>query len=244
MLFSALTSGLLACATANATPATLPTAPSATAPAAPAEDPAMTQLRAAMELDLAGDASGARAALDAIAAANPDTRVGAFAARRAAELAVVGTPATKPDAERWYTPVEVDPNASATVIVFFESWCPHCQQELPRLPDLACRWRPAGVQVVALTKLTQGATDADVQRDIVQHGLLGIAVGHERATATSEGTTSDAYRVTGIPAAAVIKDGTVLWRGHPAQLDDAALAKLTGATASTAPCAPASTFGR
>ena len=242
MLLHAMTSALLACATADATPASLPTI--VATPAATAEDPVMAQLRAAMELDVAGDAKGARAALDALAAANPDTRVGAFAARRAAELAVVGTPAAKPDAERWYTPVEVDPNAAATLLVFFESWCPHCQQELPRLPDLACRWRPAGLQVVALTKLTQGATDADVQRDIVTHGLLGIAVGHERASGTSEGTTSEAYGVTGIPAAAIVKNGTVVWRGHPAQLDDATLTRLTGATASTAPCAPSTTFGR
>ncbi len=234
MLLHAMIPALLACATTRATPAPLTNAPSV-----PAEDPAMAQLRAAMEIDLAGDATGARAALDALALANPDTRVGAFAARRAAELAVVGTPATKPDAERWYTPVEVNPDASATVLVFFESWCPHCQQELPKLPALACRWSPAGVQVVALTKLTQGATDADVQRDSVTHGLFGLAVGHER-----NGATSEAYGVTGIPAAAVVRGGIVVWRGHPAQLDDATLARITGATASTAPCAPAATFGR
>jgi hypothetical protein len=33
--------------------------------------------------------------------------------------------------------------------------------------------------------------------------------------------------VTGIPAAAVVKGGKVIWRGHPAQLTDDVLGKLT-----------------
>lgn len=235
MLLAAMTFLLLACATVSASPVSTPVA----SPATPPEDPTMAQLRAAMELDQAGDAIGARAAFDAIATANPDTRVGAFAARRATELAIVGKPATKPDADRWYTPVEINAAATTTVLIFFESWCPHCQQELPKLPDLACHWSPAGVQFVALTKLSQGATDADVQRDIVTHGLLGIAVGHER-----DGAMSEAYGVTGIPAAAVVKDGFVVWRGHPAQLDDAMVTRLTGATPSTVPCSTPRAFGR
>jgi len=31
---------------------------------------------------------------------------------------------------------------------------------------------------------------------------------------------SKAYGVKGIPAAAVVKDGKVVWRGHPAKLTD------------------------
>jgi hypothetical protein len=37
---------------------------------------------------------------------------------------------------------------------------------------------------------------------------------------------SNAYAVTGIPAAAVVKGGKVVWRGHPAQLTDEVLTKL------------------
>ena len=36
---------------------------------------------------------------------------------------------------------------------------------------------------------------------------------------------SKAFNVSGIPAAAVVKNGTVVWRGHPARLDDA---KISG----------------
>ena len=37
---------------------------------------------------------------------------------------------------------------------------------------------------------------------------------------------SSSFAVTGIPAAALVKDGKVVWRGHPARLDDALLDKL------------------
>jgi thiol-disulfide isomerase/thioredoxin len=202
------------------------------------EEVLLERLRAAMALDEAGDFPAARAALEALARDGGDTRVGTFAARRAAELAILGKPATPLEAARWYTPREGKlEGARVSVLVFFESWCPHCQEELPKLPELACRWGPAGAQVVALTALTRGATDADVQRDVVTHKLHGLAVGHER-----EGRMSEAYAVTGIPAAAVVRDGVVVWRGHPAQLDDAAMARLTGGAASATPCAPAEGF--
>jgi hypothetical protein len=90
---------------------------------------------------------------------------------------------------------------------------------------------------VALTGLSRGATDADVQRDVVQHGLQNLAIGHER-----ENRMSEAYAVTGIPAAAVVRDGLVVWRGHPAQLDDPTMTRLLGAAPSTTPCAPAKPF--
>ena len=36
------------------------------------------------------------------------------------------------------------------------------------------------------------------------------------------------FNVTGIPAAALVKEGKVIWRGHPGRLDDATIDKLIG----------------
>jgi hypothetical protein len=41
-----------------------------------------------------------------------------------------------------------------------------------------------------------------------------------------EGSLSNAFNVTGIPAAALVKGGKVIWRGHPGRLDDATLDAL------------------
>ena len=225
--------GLLACGAPKASP---PPSPAA----APAEPEDLVRLRAAMALDEAGDVAGARAALEALARDAADPRARDFAAKRVAELAIIGRPAGPINVTRWYTPRSPTlADAPATLLVFFESWCPHCQEELPKLPDRACRWGPRGLQIVAVTKQTRGATDTDVQSTLVEAGLFGLAVGHER-----EGAMSEAYAVTGIPAAALVKDGVVLWRGHPAQLDDATLGRLLGAEPSTEPCAPVKPFGR
>ena len=37
---------------------------------------------------------------------------------------------------------------------------------------------------------------------------------------------SAAYAVSGIPAAALVKEGKVIWRGHPARLTDELLEQL------------------
>jgi thiol-disulfide isomerase/thioredoxin len=238
--------GLLGCASARVPPPTAipPTAP-ATTPDVPepvASDPPPsedTRLRVAFAAQANGDLTRAKELLIPLAEGATNPRVRDLAATRLREILLIGTEATPLDVDRWYTPKAPTLNdTSLSVLVFFESWCPHCQVELPLLPALACRWEPRGAQVVLLTKRTRGVTDADVQRDIVTHGLFGLAVGHER-----EGAMSTAYAVTGIPAAAVVKDGRVLWRGHPAELDDVRMEGWLGAPPSEAPCAPARGFG-
>ena len=44
-----------------------------------------------------------------------------------------------------------------------------------------------------------------------------------KAGAKGNGALSQHMNVSGIPAAAVVKDGVVIWRGHPARLDETVL---------------------
>ncbi len=235
---------LLGCAGTRASaPVTAPTAapqPAQDAAEGAPPDAEVARLREALEADATGDAARARTLFGDLVTGATDPRVRAFAAERFAEIDLIGRDAAALDIDRWYTPrTPALSDAPLTVLVFFESWCPHCQEELPKLPALACRWEPRGAQVVLLTKRTRGVTDADVQRDIVTHGLFGLAVGHER-----DGAMSTAYAVTGIPAAAVVKQGQVVWRGHPAELDDTAMGAWLGASPSDAPCPSPRAFGR
>lgn len=70
-----------------------------------------------------------------------------------------------------------------------------------------------GLAVVALTKITKSSTEEKVTAFIETHSL-DFPIAKER------GDVSRYFNVSGIPAAAVVKDGKVIWRGHPGQLND------------------------
>ena len=69
------------------------------------------------------------------------------------------------------------------------------------------------MEVVGLTKQSRDTPDSDIESFIREHNL-NYAIGRE------DGSMSEAYAVTGIPAAAIVRNGTVVWRGHPGSLSD------------------------
>jgi thiol-disulfide isomerase/thioredoxin len=192
------------------------------APTAADEEAATALIGQVQEARAAGDYATARAKVEELLRAYPDTRAGKVAPRMADELNLVGTDAAPLVVASWYTrEAFLDPTRT-TVLVFWEEWCPHCEHEMPRLPELRARHAARGVDVIALTRVTKSSTDEAVRAFIAANGLQDIPVGKEL-----DGSMSLAYAVTGIPAAAVVKGGKVIWRGHPAQLDDATMERLT-----------------
>jgi thiol-disulfide isomerase/thioredoxin len=141
------------------------------------------------------------------------------ASRLNQELAVIGKSA--PDAwgiEKWFQgESEIDlSSGKATLLVFWETWCPHCQREVPKVQALYDELSGKGLQVVALTKITKSATEEKVQSFLTEKKVSYPA-------AKEDGTVSRYFNVSGIPAAAVLKDGKVVWRGHPARLNQETL---------------------
>ena len=145
----------------------------------------------------------------------PKTRAARAAERLKSELAVVGRDEEPLQVERWFqgSPETVNAN-SAKLLVFFETWCPHCRREVPKLEQTWKKFGNEGLTVVAFTKLTRNVTEEDVEEFIEEHKLT-YAVAKEEDSAMST-----AYGVRGIPAAAIVRDGTVIWRGHPAKITD------------------------
>jgi peroxiredoxin len=178
------------------------------------------EAQAALE---ASDFPTAKARLKAILDLYAATRVGAAAERMYAEVSVVGTTAPEVAVEKWYAGTGAWSDAPVTLVVFFETWCPHCQNEMPRAEAMYERWRPLGLGVVGFTRVTKSASDDTVRSFISEHHLT-FPVGKEQA-----GTLSAAFSVSGIPAAAVVKDGVIVWRGHPARLTDNLLRQYLGA---------------
>lgn len=134
-----------------------------------------------------------------------------------AELEVVGKPVPTNWAssmEKWYQGEgEVDLSKGTTLVVFWEVWCPHCRREVPELKATYESFKGKGLSVVGLTKITRSATEESVLEFVKEQGV-------SYPLAKENGDMSREFNVSGIPAAAVVKDGKIIWRGHPARLND------------------------
>lgn len=142
----------------------------------------------------------------------PDTRAGRAGQRLHSELAIVGEPAFF-EVDHWVQG-EVDlSDHRVTLLVFWEAWCPHCKREVPKLQQLHDRFE-GRLGLVGLTKMTRDITEDDVVAFLGREGV-SYPIAKERGMSMSQH-----YGVRGVPAAAVVRDGVVIWRGHPARITD------------------------
>lgn len=138
----------------------------------------------------------------------------------ARELEVVGKPA--PDdwfVEEWYqgeSDIELS-GSEPTLVIFWESWCPHCRKEMPKFQTIHEENKDKGLQVVGFTRLTREATEQSVKSVISENNVT-------YPIAKETGALATYFNVKGIPAAAVVKDGKIVWRGHPHRLNEEMLA--------------------
>jgi thiol-disulfide isomerase/thioredoxin len=174
-----------------------------------------------------GQAVQAKPALDKFMAEYAKTKAGAMAQALAESLIAVGKPAPSAwQVENWYQGSPADlASPGATVVVFWETWCPHCRKALPVLQTVYDRYRGKGLGVVGFTRLSRGTTDQSV-KDFVSENKIRFAMAKE------SGALSSYFGVNGIPSAAVIKDGMVIWSGHPAAINDGMLQAWLADTAS------------
>lgn len=194
----------------------------ALAPPAPvgstAEADAAALLRQAQEAVAAGDVATARARIASLQADFPDSRAAGSATRLSAELDLIGSPAPALDIERWYQGQADLGSGRVVLLVFFETWCPHCVNATPDLVQRYTRFHADGLEIIGVTRVTKTATDETVQA-YIHDNAVPFPIAHDAGS-----TTSDAYGVSGIPAAAAVRDGVVIWRGHPARLTDEQIA--------------------
>jgi thiol-disulfide isomerase/thioredoxin len=193
----------------------------AAAPVNSAEEEAagkiMTEIQESMK---ANDYATAKTKLAALRSQYADTRAGKAGERMATEINLIDSPAAPIEAEKWYQGNGEYSSSKATLLVFWEVWCPHCKKEIPELAQKEDALKAKGVQIVAMTKVTKSATDDKVM-EFLKENKVKFPVGKEK-----DGSMSKAFAVSGIPAAALVKNGKVIWRGHPARLDDETLTKL------------------
>ena len=142
------------------------------------------------------------------------SRAARAAARLDSELEVIGKPAGELEVEKWFQGDLASLNDGTTLLVFWEVWCPHCKREVPKLTETFAKYNPKGLNMVGLTKMTRDIKEEDVT-SFLSENKVTYPIAQEKGDAMSKH-----FGVRGIPAAAVVKDGKVVWRGHPARLTD------------------------
>jgi thiol-disulfide isomerase/thioredoxin len=137
------------------------------------------------------------------------------------ELELIGKDAMPLSTDTWFTGQTSLDDGKATLVVFWEVWCPHCQREVPELQATWEKYGDKGLNMVGVTQLSRGKTEDEVRSFIETEGVT-----YPMAKVGPE--FPEHYAVRGIPAAAVVKDGKIVWRGHPAQVDEAMIQSWIG----------------
>ena len=173
------------------------------------------EVQAALKAD---DIPKAKAKLAEMEKQYGDTRLWKRAQRTKSEIAIIGTPAPTS-----YTGVEwlqgtSDISSGTTLVVFWELWCPHCKREVPELEERYQKYKGKGLKIVGLTKMSRNKSEEEVM-GFIKEKKVTYPIGKE----SSDAALSKAFAVSGIPAAALVKDGKIVWRGHPGSLTEAKL---------------------
>lgn len=187
-----------------------------------AEEAAKKLYEEVSELAAKGEMAQAQAKMKEMAGKYGSTTMYKRAKKLEAELEVIGKDApTEWGIEKWYQGEElVDLDSDqATLVVFWEVWCPHCRREVPNMKETFSTWSGKGLQVVGLTRITRSATEEKVV-DFIKEQEVNYPMAKE------DGAAAKHFNVSGIPAAAIVKGGKVIWRGHPARLNEELLTKF------------------
>jgi len=95
---------------------------------------------------------------------------------------------------------------SPLLLVFFATWCPPCQKEVPKLVELTNSYSEQGLKIVAVSvDNSQNVLPAFIEKKGINYTVLHDA----------DGAIAREYKVQGIPTNIVVnKEGVIVSRGH------------------------------
>lgn len=129
-----------------------------------------------------------------------------------------GKPAGELVIAQWVKGEEVDLSEGVNVVEFWATWCPPCRTSIPHLTKLQDRFKDRGVKIIGISREPL-KTVAPFVRGMGSEMDYTVAVDDWDATSRKY---MGRYGVKGIPHAFVVKDGAVVWHGHPMSgLDEA-----------------------
>lgn len=188
-----------------------------TAPAPPDEAAAVLLMEAMAVAYGNGDAVEATRLGRDMIASHPTSQYAPLAQEWLGLLATFGQPAPELHVAEWVRGGPPPPDRP-TLLVFFEAWCPHCQQEFSLFQEVHERY--PGISVVGVTKMSRDTTPEQLATFLDdRHASFAIA-------REDEGSLTEAYGIEGIPALVIVSGGRIAWRGHPALLTSSLLDRL------------------
>jgi non-specific serine/threonine protein kinase/serine/threonine-protein kinase len=129
--------------------------------------------------------------------------------------------------ERWYldgSPARSD-EAAVVILVWWEPWCPFSQQFVPRFEGFHRSSVDKPVRVIGLTSLSRGTTEEQA-RDFMERNEFSFP------NAKVDGRSFDKLGLLGVPAAAAILNGKLVWSGHPERVTSELIDALVRADSS------------
>ncbi len=143
------------------------------------------------------------------------TRAAGRARRISQELSVIGKNIPKKwGIEKWLqgkNDISLSSRQGMTLLIFWEEWCGYCRKEMPESQALFAEYKDKGLEVVGVTKINRSATLEKVTAFLKENKI-------QFPIAKEDGSISEYFEVQGIPASALISNGKIVWRGHPARL--------------------------
>ena len=129
-----------------------------------------------------------------------------------------GDPVGKLEVAHWVKGKSVDISKGVNVVEFWATWCPPCRTSIPHLTEMQVKYKDREVNIVGVTNESLDTVEPFVNR-MGKKMEYSVAIDKDRSTSNE---FMGRYNVGGIPHAFVVKDGKVVWHGHPMSgLDDA-----------------------
>lgn len=150
-----------------------------------------------------------------LASTYPKKKIARRARNMVRELALIGKPAPVLQVEDWASGEATSLEAlrgKVVLVNFWQTWCPHCREELPHLSEMYRTYRGQGLEIIGATK-NDKRQDEEKLREFLEENPLPFPIARVNPRSSRD------YAVTGIPAAALVdRQGIVVWRDHPGQL--------------------------
>jgi len=140
-----------------------------------------------------------------------------------ARAQMLDKPAPAYKAETWFNgePAPLESQAGNLVaLYFFATWCTNCAEERPFVLDLERRFAPRGVCFIGVADHEQGQTPEVIRQHLLENRIPFRVFQDDH-------TTSNAYKIDGIPMLALIdRTGKLRWCDKASILSDWTLEKL------------------
>lgn len=142
--------------------------------------------------------------------------LGAMAIASAADL-LPGSPAPKIDVKTWVkgTPVAGFEKDKLYVVEFWATWCGPCKQSIPHLTELAKKNKD--VTFVGVSIWEDEKPVAPFVKEMGDKMDYNVAYGGNKDGMAQ--TWMQAAGQNGIPSAFIVKEGNVVWIGHPMEME-------------------------